>query len=150
MWKLSLFKDCPDWDIMFNTRNKSGIPRTHVLFSIRSEKWNFRSLTGIEPAALRFRCSALTDCIFHMKASSYLTGTNIFLFYIYSIERRIVGKYKLTKNSINIKRPTVNRMPFDSIFIIFINLFVEQGGGVQFSYWVRTISRWLEKKRSRS
>jgi hypothetical protein len=72
------------------------------------------------------------------------------LFYIYSIERRIVGKYKLTKNSINIKRPTVNRMPFDSIFIIFINLFVEQGGGVQFSYWVRTISRWLEKKRSRS
>jgi hypothetical protein len=28
-----------------------------------------------------------------MKASSYLTGTNIFLFYIYSIERRIVEHF---------------------------------------------------------
>ena len=27
----------------------------------RSEKWNFRSLSGIEPAALRFRCSALNN-----------------------------------------------------------------------------------------
>ena len=26
------------------------------------EKCNFRSLAGIEPVALRFRCSALTNC----------------------------------------------------------------------------------------